>query len=169
MSVEFFFPTVWLRIGPWIPRYGIFRCEEARTSIPCTELWDSFLWNHLGSHPPYFELHTMWDFTSMILGAWKGPLFRLKTCMFQFWETAHYFCAYSLHAFPCFVFLRQSQFETGSHVPFWSNWAPEHPLSADSGEFFQLLSACSLFSFLFSDFLLIGAFPGGSDGTRMCL
>ena len=84
--------------------------------------------------------------------------FSLKMCMFQFWETPFIIslCIPSV-PFPYFVFLRQTQFEIGlPRVPLVSLVSLSIPLSADSqDEFFQLLSACSLFSFLFSDFYLL--------------
>lgn len=93
----------------------------------------------------------------MILKRGKGP-FRLKTCMFQFWETPLIISVrIPSMPFPCFVFLRQSQFEIGlPRALLVQLGSLSIPLSADSqGEFFQLLSACSLFSFLFSDFYLL--------------
>lgn len=57
------------------------------------------LWNRLGSHPSYFELHTMWDFTFMILGHGKAPFQTQNVYVSVLGNSAHYFCAYSLHAF----------------------------------------------------------------------
>ena len=57
------------------------------------------LWNRLGSHPSYFELHTMWDFTFMILGHGKGPFQSQNVYVSVLGNSLHYFFVYSLRAF----------------------------------------------------------------------